>query len=72
MGCRVICLNMYKHKHMCSCTRCVWISLCVHVYWWVCEGVHVCICACKCVHTRACVDNAGCQGISNKAALAVM
>lgn len=33
--------------------------------------VFVCVCV-SCVSVRACLDSAGCEGISNKAALAVM
>lgn len=34
-------------------------------------SVDVCLCV-SCVSVRVCVDSAGCEGISNKAALAVM
>lgn len=56
-GSTVICTNMCKHKHMRPCTS-------------VCASAYVCVYICMCMCVR--VDSAGCQGISNKAALAVM
>ncbi len=53
-----ICVNtsIRARAQMCVCIQCACMSMCEHA----------------CVRVCVCVDSAGCQGISNKAALAVM